>query len=56
MSWSTAGHCRDIDGGLYHDPGECPGAILNCSGRCCGPTPAPTTQTAASVRGDGEGA
>lgn len=32
---ATAGHCVDIDGGWKHEPGQCPGAILNCPGRCC---------------------
>lgn len=35
--WYQAGHCQDIDGFLNHSPGMCEGAILNCSGLCCGP-------------------
>ena len=31
----TPGHCQDIDGGLWHEPGQCPGAVLNCDGKCC---------------------
>lgn len=46
MSWATPGHCIDIDGGEYHEQGACPGAILNCSGRCCGPALAMTEQEA----------
>jgi hypothetical protein len=38
MSTSTSfipGHCQDIDGAYWHAPGQCPGAILNCDGKCC---------------------
>jgi hypothetical protein len=30
------GHCYDIDGFLWHSPGECRGAAVNCDGKCCG--------------------
>ena len=29
------GHCVDIDGGRWHDPGACRGSVDNCTGRCC---------------------
>ncbi len=32
---SIAGHCHDIDGDLWHEPGACPGARVNCDGKCC---------------------
>lgn len=32
------GHCYDIDGGLWHEPGTCEGATVNCDGKCCAPT------------------
>lgn len=28
------GHCVDINGDWWHDPGTCPGAVNNCAG-CC---------------------
>ena len=31
----VAGHCISIDGDWWHEPGQCPGAIENCNGRCC---------------------
>lgn len=30
-----AGHCVDINGDWWHEPGKCPGAPMNCSGKCC---------------------
>lgn len=35
---AVAGHCVDIDGGWWHEPGKCEGARVNCDGRCCAPT------------------
>ena len=29
-------HCFTIDGEWWHEPGTCPGALLNCPGKCCG--------------------
>jgi len=34
--YGVPGHCHDIDGFFWHDPGECIGAPVNCDGRCCG--------------------
>lgn len=34
--YGIAGHCFDIDGGLWHEPGQCVGAPVNCNGKCCG--------------------
>ena len=34
--FGAPGHCFNIDGEWWHDPGTCPGAILNCNGKCCG--------------------
>jgi hypothetical protein len=34
--FGRAGHCFDIDGNLWHEPGACRGAPDNCSGKCCG--------------------
>lgn len=31
----VAGHCVDINGDWWHEPGKCPGAPMNCSGKCC---------------------
>ncbi len=36
------GHCFDIDGGWWHEPGTCPGAVMNCDGKCCGVDPEPS--------------
>lgn len=34
--WAVAGHCFDIDGGLWHLPGEC--TAPECRDRpCCAP-------------------
>lgn len=30
------GHCFDIDGYLWHEPGRCRGGVWNCDGNCCG--------------------
>jgi hypothetical protein len=32
---AVAGHCFDIDGGLWHGPGEC----HSCAPSCCPPCP-----------------
>lgn len=34
-SLGVAGHCVSIDGDLWHEPGKCPGSVVNCNGRCC---------------------
>lgn len=34
--FGQAGHCHDIDGFLWHGPGACSGAPVNCDGKCCG--------------------
>lgn len=34
------GHCFDIEGDWWHEPGKCPGAPLNCNGKCCSAIPA----------------
>lgn len=34
--FGVAGHCHDIDGWFWHEPGTCKGASVNCNGRCCG--------------------
>jgi hypothetical protein len=31
--WAAPGHCVDIDGYEWHEPGTCP----ECGTRCCGP-------------------
>ncbi len=30
------GHCFDIDGDLWHEPGSCKGPHFTISGPCCG--------------------
>ena len=34
--YGIPGHCFDIDGDRWHEPGECKGAAVNCDGECCG--------------------
>lgn len=39
MYYGRPGHCFDADGCLWHEPGECIGAPVNCNGKCCGYMP-----------------
>lgn len=32
---AVPGHCIDIDGNWWHEPGLCEGARMNCRGDCC---------------------